>query len=93
MLDAYVSFLFQIGEQSLPEAFIRVADSLKRGDAQAMLRSTNTVILLEVLLQRHVYGRPLELKRDPNVREAVLFLLDILIENGSSAAFQCEMTS
>jgi hypothetical protein len=88
VLDDYVRFLYHIGEQSLPEAFVRVADSLKRGDAQAMLRRTNTVFLLEVLLQRHVYGRPLELKRDPNVREEVLFLLDILVENGSSAAFR-----
>lgn len=88
VLDDYVRFLYHIGEQSLPEAFVRVADSLKRGDAQAMLRRTNTVFLLEVLLQRYVYGRPLELKRDPNVREAVLFILDILVENGSSAAFR-----
>lgn len=88
VLDDYVRFLYHIGEQSLPVAFVRVADSLKRGDAQAMLRRTNTVFLLEVLLQRYVYGRPLELKRDPNVREAVLFLLDILVENGSSAAFR-----
>lgn len=88
VLDDYVRFLYHIGEQSLPEAFVRVADSLKRGDAQAMLRRTNTVFLLEVLLQRYVYGRPLELKRDPNVREAVLFLLDTLVENGSSAAFR-----
>jgi hypothetical protein len=88
VLDDYVRFLYHIGEQSLPQAFVRVADSLRRGDAQAMLRRTNTVFLLEVLLQRYVYGRPLELKRDPNVREAVLFLLDILVENGSSAAFR-----
>jgi hypothetical protein len=88
VLDDYVRFLFHIGEQSLPQAFVRVADSLKRGDAQAMLRRTNTVFLLEVLLQRHVYGRPLELKRDPIIREAVLFLLDTLVENGSSSAFR-----
>jgi hypothetical protein len=48
----------------------------------------NTVFLLEVLLQRYVYGRPLELKRDSNLRDAVLFLLDLLVENGSSAAFR-----
>jgi hypothetical protein len=53
-----------------------------------MLRKSNTVFLLEVLLQRHVYGRPLELKRDQAVRQAVLFLLDTLVENGSSAAFR-----
>jgi hypothetical protein len=88
VLDDYVRFLYHIGERSLPEAFVRVANSLKRGDAQAMLQKTNTVFLLEVLLQRHVYGRPLELKRDRAIREAVLFLLDTLVENGSSAAFR-----
>jgi hypothetical protein len=87
VLDDYMRFLYHIGERSLPEAFVRVANSLKRGDAQAMLAGTNAVFLLEVLLQRHVYGRPLELKRDPAVRQAVLFLLDTLVENGSSAAF------
>ncbi len=88
VLDCYVRFLYHIGERSLPAAFVRVADSLKRGDPQAMLRESNTIFLLEVLLQRHVYGRPLELKRDPAIRRAVLFLLDVLVENGSSAAFR-----
>lgn len=88
VLDDYVRFLYHIGEQSLPEAFVGIANSLKHGDAQAMLQKTNTVFLLEILLQRHVYGRPLELKRDRAIREAVLFLLDTLVENGSSAAFR-----
>ncbi len=44
--------------------------------------------MLEVLLQRPVYGYPLKLKSEPTVREAVLFLLDTLVENGSSAAFR-----
>lgn len=88
VLDDYVRFLYHIGEQSLPEAFVRIANSFKRGDAQAMLARTNTVFHLECLLQRQVYGRPLELKRDRTIREAVLLLLDILVENGSSAAFR-----
>jgi hypothetical protein len=41
-----------------------------------------------MLLQRHVYGRPLELKQNRTLREAVLFLLDVLVEEGSSAAFR-----
>ena len=88
VLDDYVRFLYHIGERSLPDAFVRVANSLKRGDPQAMLQKTNTVFLLEILLQRHVYGKPLELKRDRAIREAVVFLLDSLVENGSSAAFR-----
>lgn len=88
VLDDYASFLYHIGEQSLPEAFVRIANSLERRDAQAMLAKSNTVFLLEVLLQRHVYGRPLELKRNTAVRQAVLFLLDTLVESGSSASFR-----
>ena len=87
VLDAYVRFLFHIGEQSLPNAFVRIADRLRLGDVQKMLRKTNTIFMLETLLQRYVYGRPLELKRERPIREAVLFLLDTLVEQGSSRAF------
>ena len=88
VLDDYARFLYHIGERSLPDAFVRIAASLRRGDAQRMLARANTVFTLEVLLQRYVYGRPLELKRDDGIREAVLFILDCLVESGSSAAFR-----
>lgn len=32
--------------------------------------------------------RPLELKRDSGLREAILYTLDVLVERGSSAAFK-----
>jgi hypothetical protein len=88
VLDNYLRFLYHVGEQSLPEAFIRIARRLQQGDPRQMMRKGDTVFLLEVLLQRYVYGRPLELKRQGDLREAVLFLLDLLVENGSSAAFR-----
>lgn len=88
VLYSYLRFLYYIGEQSLPEAFIRIARRLQQGEPWKMLRNENTVFLLEVLLQRYVYGRPLELKRQSKLREAVLYLLDLLVENGSSFAFR-----
>ncbi len=88
VMDNYIRFLYDIGEQSLPEAFVYIANRLHVGDPQQILRKTNTVFMLEVLLQRHVYGRPLELKREHKLRDAVLFLLDLLVEQGSSAAFR-----
>lgn len=88
VLDAYVRFLYHIGDQSLPEAFARIADRLHAGDPGQMLREGDTIFMLEVLLQRYVYGRPAELKRQARLREAVLFLLDVLVESGSSAAFR-----
>ena len=84
----YARFLYHIGERSLPEAFVRVGDALRCGNTQEMLGKSNTVFMLDVLLQRYVYGRPLELKRDNSVRDAVLFILDCLVEAGSSAAFR-----
>jgi hypothetical protein len=88
VLDSYVRFLYHIGERSMPAAFVRVANALRRGNPAEMLHESNTVFMLEVLLQRHVYARPLELKRDPALREAILYVLDMLVESGSSAAFR-----
>ena len=88
VLDNYTGFLYHIGERSLPDAFVRVGDALRQGDAQKMLAKSDTVYMLEVLLQRWVYGRPLELKRDNRIRDAVLVILDCLVESGSSAAFR-----
>ncbi|MCU1347709.1 MAG: hypothetical protein JWO56_739, partial [Acidobacteria bacterium] len=88
VLHDYTRFLYKIGERELPAAFVRIAAALRRGDAQRMLAESNTVFMLDVLLQRYVYGRPIELKRDAAIRGAVLFILDYLVEAGSSAAFR-----
>lgn len=88
VLDSYVRFLYHIGERSMPAAFVLVANALRRGNTADMLRESNTVFMLEVLLQRQVYARPLELKRDPALREAILYVLDVLVDSGSSAAFR-----
>jgi len=88
VLDSYVRFLYHIGVRSMPAAFVHIANALRRGNPTDMLRESNTVFMLEILLQRHVYTRPLELKRDPALREAVLHVLDVLVESGSSAAFR-----
>jgi hypothetical protein len=88
VLNFYVKFLYSIGEQSLPEAFIHIANRLKGGDPQKLMEWRDSIFLLEELLQRYVYGKPLELKRQKDLREAVLFLLDQMVESGSSAAFR-----
>jgi hypothetical protein len=88
VLDSYVRFLYHIGEHSMPAAFMLIGNALSRGNPADMLRESNTVFMLEVLLQRHVYSRPLELKRDPSLRDAILYMLDELVESGSSAAFR-----
>ena len=88
VMDDYVRFLYHIGERSLPGAFIQIAKRLRHGNPRTMLSKANTVFTLALLLQRHVYSRPLELKREPILRDSILFLLDELVERGSSAAFR-----
>lgn len=87
-LERYLAFLYHIGEQSLPDAFARIAQRLRKGGVEALIENTEAMFLLEFLLQRYVYGRPAELKADRRMREAVLYLLDTLVEGGSSAAFR-----
>lgn len=88
VLDNLARFLYHIGEHSLPAAFRSIAERLREGNAQAMLRMSNTVFMLESLLRRFVYGRPLQLKTDSVLRDAVLYLLDVLVECGSSSAYR-----
>lgn len=88
VLDNYLRFLYHIGERSLPFAFRHVAERLQAGETQEMLVLGNTTFMLESLLRRFVYGRPLQLKADPQLRVAVLYLLDVLVESGSSAAYR-----
>lgn len=89
VLNAYCSFLYHIGQQSMPHAFTLIAEKLRKEDPQKMLtRKGDTIFTLETLLQRHVYGKPIDLKRNEKRRESVLYLLDQLIENGSSAAYR-----
>jgi hypothetical protein len=88
VLGNYVRFLYQIGARSLPGGFIRIAERLRAGKPSAMLSDGNTVFMLERILERHVYARPLELKTNKKMQTAVLFVLDLLVDAGSSAAFR-----
>ncbi len=88
VLEAYCRFLYEIGECSLPNGFVIVADRLSAGTPSEMLAGGNTVFYLETLLRRYVYSEPLRLKSNPQVRTAVLRILDELVEAGSSAAFR-----
>lgn len=88
VMDAYIRFLYHVGEQSLPQAFVQIHKKAIEGDPKQLLGNSNTRYRLEVLLQRYVYSKPLLLKDKAALREAVLMLLDALIDLGSSAAFR-----
>lgn len=87
-LKWYCRFLYYLGEKTLPRSFTIVAERLKTGDPSELLTESKTVYYLESLLRRYVYGEPLQLKTSPDIRKAVLYILDQLVGAGSSAAYQ-----
>ena len=87
-LKWYCRFLYYLGEKVLPRSFTFVAERLEAGDPPELLSESNTVYYLESLLRRYVYGEPLQLKTSPDIREAALYILNQLVEAGSSAAYQ-----
>jgi hypothetical protein len=53
-----------------------------------MLSQGNTVFYLESLLRRFCYSEPVRIKSNPEIRSAVLMILDQLVDSGSSAAYR-----
>jgi hypothetical protein len=88
VLNAYSRFLYQIGERSLPKAFVIISKKLQQGNPMIMLSHKKTIFYLESLLRRFIYSRPSLLKANDEIRTAVLFILDELTENGSSASYR-----
>jgi len=87
-LEAYLRYLSTVGGRYLPDTFVLVAEKLSEGSAHEMLARSNTIYLLESILRRFVYSEPFRLKSSRKLRNAVLIILDDLVEAGSSAAYQ-----
>lgn len=88
IVAAYARYLYEVGEGSLPDAFLIVEDRLLAGDPSELLSGGSTVFYLESLLRRYVYGQPLRLKSNSMLQDAVLKILDQLVDAGSSAAYR-----
>lgn len=88
VLQGYSRFLYTIGGHSLPGAFVVIANQIRTRGISDHLFTGNAAFYLEALLRRFVYGEPHRVKSDPFVREAVLLILDALVESGSSAAYK-----
>lgn len=88
VVTAYIRFLHDIGQESLPDAFVTLSDSLATLIAQGNPPRKEALSLLEKLLKLHVYSKPFELKKTEERRTAVLKILDALVEHGSSPAYR-----
>jgi hypothetical protein len=79
-------YLKRFGQAALPGAFVEIAKKIQDDPSEEHL-SENTVFLLEQILSARIFATPLELKKNPEVRNAVLLILDALVNIGSAAAF------
>ena len=87
-LNAYLRFLYSIGRQSLPSAFSFVAELLERNESMQAFSGSDIGFFLEALLRNYVYSEPHRVKADSVLRNAVLSILDRLVEHGSSSAYR-----
>ena len=88
VLGGYAHFLFHVGADSLPEAFIRIAEKHGSALAAAIPQERNLLWYLNCLVSREMYEHLPNLRQSPHMRAAFLSFLDALVEAGSSLAFQ-----
>lgn len=85
---AIMRLLYSVGSFYLPSAFSWLADALPSLDRGNVFSEKNNRLLLESLLQREVHMHSLEIRRQAKLQASVLALLDVLVDFGSSTAFQ-----
>ena len=88
VVRAYCDYLTRIGHQSLPGAFVVVGRMMEKGDAVRIASDSGVAFDLERLLRPFVYSEPHRIKTDARVRNAVLAILDTLVEGGSASAYR-----
>lgn len=88
VLESYSHYLYHIGQSSLPNAFVAIAD--KFGDTLGASISSDGTLrwYQDALLARVMYEDLPTLKASPRLRKAVMTILDALVHAGSSVAFQ-----
>ena len=88
VLKSFTHYIYHLWGRTLPDDFIVVADRLQAGNPTELLSERSTILYLESLLQQYVYGQPAVLKTDPDLRTAILVILDRLVDAGSSGAYR-----
>lgn len=83
-IECYVKFLHDIGEKFLPEGYKHLANRIERGTKL----NANSIWYLEKLLSREIFSNPRNLKKDPDVQDAIIYILDYLVNQGSSSAYR-----
>lgn len=88
MLDAYVRYLREIGQDSLPNAFVSIAERMGPGLATALQVNANLRWALDALVARTLFENLAQVRARAALRDAMMMILDAMVVAGSSAAFQ-----
>lgn len=83
---AYLHYLLYVGRKSLPEAFALIDQKWEGPIEQALQSSERARIYLDQVMSRAMFEDYRKLQQ-PAVRQAVLRLLNALVQAGSSSAF------
>jgi len=87
VLSAYAYFLYTVGAITLPQPLVAITAKLE-GQKHSSLLAGETVFYLERILSRLIHSSPTNILACGEVHTAILFLLDKLIEQGSSTAYK-----
>lgn len=88
VLDAYVRYLHDIGEDSLPNAFVLIVDKMGDDLVTALQADSNLGWYLDALVARTLFEQLAAVRSSRVLRDAMMKILDTLVHAGSSAAFQ-----
>lgn len=88
VLESYLHYLYHIGKDSLPNAFVLIAEKFGDSLSTSVSSDGNIRWYLDALLDRVMYEDLKKLKATPRLRIATMCILDALVQAGSSVAFQ-----
>jgi hypothetical protein len=85
---SFIRVLDSVGSSLLPEALGWLDDRLRHGNTSDMIGDRNSLFNLACILTPLVFSQTGILRRSPALRDSTLRILDIMVEQGSSAAFR-----
>ncbi len=85
---SFIRLLDSIGNFLLPDALGWLDDCLRIGDGAITLNDRDSLFRLSRILTPPVFGQTNILRKTPALRDAVLKILDAMVDQGSSSAFR-----
>jgi hypothetical protein len=86
---AFITLLDSVGNQTLiPEGIKWIAKHVRADETGTLLGDRTALLLLARLLTPLVYGRTATVRQSSTLRDAVLDILNAMVDSGSSAAFR-----